>query len=83
MDTYDEEPAPKKFFNERDFVNGGHKYSAELNRLERIFVADKANEKLDKKLKVSYMLSLSNSGMSPGNIEHFYNLFIKHLEVGD
>lgn len=36
-----------KLFRESDFLNGKHKYSCELNTLERIFVADKANRILN------------------------------------
>jgi hypothetical protein len=68
-----------KFFEPNDFaiITPGFE---DLIRDTRA-AADFANQKLDRLLKGAYLLSLANSDISSDKIEHFYDLFVKHLEV--
>lgn len=39
------------------------------------------SNELIEQIRGAYFLSLCNSGLSGGNIQHFYNLFEKHLKL--
>ncbi len=49
--------------------------------MEEEKISEEGEEMTNEHLKAAYLLSLANSGMSHGNIEHFYNLFLQHLAL--